>query len=198
MSKTVAFSLIELLVVVAIISLISAIAVPAYQAYSGKAQLANLVSIQRSLLQDVQKIYESNGTMPTSITYKTTNLPANTWVYVGDTQNYIFGMYYGNSPTNGRGAFISISTTGIKGIPGYVAQTNTTTPYGNLYSEFMMAMIEINGQMRYACGSAIPSGSAYVPKSALPISCQCEQISNYFNQTPTWTQANSTSSFPGC
>lgn len=193
-----AFSLIELLVVVAIVGLISAIAVPAYSVYSGKAQLANLVNIQRSLLQDVQKRFESTGSMPSSIMYKNTNLPANTWVYVGDTANYIFGMYYGNAPTNGKGAFVAISTTGIRGIPGYVAQTNVATPYGNLYSEFQMAMIEINGQMRFACGAPGPGFTGYVPKSALPSTCQCDQLSNYFNQTPTWTVANSSSSFPGC
>lgn len=64
--KTLAFSLIELMVVIAIVALLTAIAVPSYSAYTQKAKMVTIVRIMDSLKEKSFAYYNLHGEWPQS------------------------------------------------------------------------------------------------------------------------------------
>lgn len=180
------FSLIELLVVVAIIAILSAIALPLYTQYRGRAQIVAVINILQSLATQAEVIYQKTGTWPSSLTFLNTTFNS-TWTYIpGGAAYNIFGLYMNNAPTNGKGILIAVSTTGIVGTPGYIAQTNTTTPYApsNGYSAIQYAVIEHNGVIQIGCGNPFSDDGelGYFQIVSLPAHCQCQNTGTFYNQ----------------
>lgn len=194
------FSLIELLVVVAIIAVLAAIAVPVYGVYRGRAQIVLVYNIAQSLMQGAVKIFETTGKFPLTIQYKNNTLPSCAWTPTVDTANYIFGFYYCALPSGGNqnSAVLAVSTTGISGIPGYTPQTSQAIVYPISNAGFQVAALEVNGAMRYACGRDGPGNNGYFTPIYLPSTCQCQQIANFFNQTPLYSASNAASQYPNC
>ena len=62
------FTLIELMIVVAIIGILAAIALPAYQDYTVRAKVSELVLAADSCKTSVTEYFQSQGSLPGSIT----------------------------------------------------------------------------------------------------------------------------------
>ena len=112
---SVAFSLIELMIVIAIIGILASIAVPSYESYIGKAKITEGFNILDQLKQKVLDFYNQTASMPASLN----DLNVNSNAY---TTSNISSVSVGSA-----GAISVVFTSNVIGT-GSAALTLTPTP----------------------------------------------------------------------
>lgn len=169
MRSTLAFSLIELMVVGAIIGILAAITLPTYEKNSSKAKVSTAISVLEGLTRQVTLSYSTHGKIPTSLegvsgdnggAYGAYSVPnISTYLHYDD----------GSSWTN-VGALVEITLPEKigKGIPNYIASTDGAN--GD-YNTIAMAFYEDNGTLKVYCGIWDSTSTRYIPSDFLPVGC---------------------------
>ncbi len=171
--KTLAFSLIELLVVVAIISILAVVAIPQYTAYTNKAKIGDAVTILQSLNEGIMQTYDSGASI-SSVTIDGNVLSDNSSFNlntgpIGRVQYFAPGGYI--SYTNEWMLCVTVNNLSF---PGYAFNSTES----RLCSKVIFNTQ--NGQTSYKilCGVWDPASVLEIPQSYLPQGCNCPSISS--------------------
>lgn len=172
--KSLAFSLVEVIMIVAIASILAALTIPVYQQNHTKVRISRIVPILDRLMHDILTVYAATGSTPATLdgVNGTGGGGYGALVIGTDTTN----MFYNNgSGWSNKGAmvYITVSEKIGKGVPGYV---QSTTGADGAYNALSMAFYDNNGTIQIYCGNWDTSSTLYIPDEYLPPGCNNENF----------------------
>lgn len=170
------FSLIELMVVIAIVAILAAVSVGAYKQYILRVKISNAIVAMDVYADEAIKEHQLTGAFPTSYSVNNVDVGHCTWVHVDWTDTDVKWFSYCNTGTK---VTFTNSLSGIEGVPGYIAPTNSVLGTYDRYS--MAVRFNSDGTYTKECGHLSPSTTAMIPLDYLPAVCSCEDVNTWSN-----------------
>jgi len=176
------FSLIELMVVIAIVALLAAVAIPSYKLYSVRSRIIEPMQKMDRIMNDAKVQYMLTGSYPTTVNVNGVTLssaaPAWTAINWGSIVSAVYqtGAAYQAGAT---GVVLSVTISGLEGIPGYVASSSSTPASTGTYTMLNYGIrADSNGIIKTGCGTD-PLYISMIPVAYLPSGYNCASITGF-------------------